>query len=116
MARQGPSRQVRQRALERITTQDMLADIARHSTDREIRRFAVERLTDEWILAEVAKEDTDSQVCLAALALVLASAALFFRGLAPSTVFLCCFFAANSASAVSALAVMASSRFCISAI
>lgn len=53
-------------ALEKLTDQNILADIAQSAKDRTARFAALEKLTDKKILADIAKNDTDNNVRTAA--------------------------------------------------
>jgi len=53
---------VRKTAVNKLTDQSILADIAKNDTDSDVRKTAVNKLTDQSILADIAKNDTDSDV------------------------------------------------------
>jgi hypothetical protein len=57
---------VRRRAIERMTDQPLLAELARSDSDAGVRRGATERLADQTVLAEIAMNDESRYVRLEA--------------------------------------------------
>ena len=53
---------VRREAVEKLTDQNLLAEIAKSDKDSVVRIIAVEKLTDQNLLAEIAKNDKDFDV------------------------------------------------------
>jgi hypothetical protein len=55
------------RAVEKITDQNVFADIAKSDSDSDVREAAVEKLTDQSLLIDIAKNDSDWHVHKAAV-------------------------------------------------
>jgi len=53
---------IRRAAVDRISNQSLLAEIAVNATDRAVRRAAVERITDQTLLAKMAFDGKDLSV------------------------------------------------------
>jgi hypothetical protein len=53
---------VRKAAVEHLTDQNVLADIAKNATDSDVRKAAVERVTDGGLLVDIARNDKGATV------------------------------------------------------
>jgi len=60
-------RDARVAAVNKLTDQNKLADIAKNDIDYYVRWTAVEKLTDQNVLADIAKNDDEIYVCKAAI-------------------------------------------------
>ena len=52
--------------VEKLTNQNLLADVARNAKNNDVRIYAVEKLTNQNLLADIAKNDKNSFICLKA--------------------------------------------------
>ena len=59
----------RKAAVDKLTNQDVLADIAKNDSDSDVRKAAVENkyLIDQSVMADIAKNDRDNNVSMAAI-------------------------------------------------